>query len=203
MTSYNTIIFDLGGVIIDLDKERCIEAFKGIGYMDVDLLLGNYKQDGEFLALEEGKLSAGEWRNFIRGKIGRDIADELIDNAFNAFLVDIPIVKLRMLRRLRDKYRIVMLSNTNPVMFEGRIRELFRCDGWEMEDYFDDIFVSYRMGMSKPSRGIFTEVADRLGIMPEEAMFIDDSVKNIAMASDLGFNTMIVDPYTDFSDKLL
>lgn len=202
-TSYNTIIFDLGGVIIDLDKDRCIDAFKGIGYADVDTMLGNYKQEGEFLALEEGRMSAGEWRDFIRERIGGDVTDSQIDDAFNAFLVEIPACKLKMLRSLRGKYRIAMLSNTNPVMFEGRIRELFRGEGLEMEDYFDDIFVSYRMNMSKPSDDIFKEVAVRLGIEPGEALFVDDSEKNVEAASALGFKTMHVEPYTDFTGKLL
>lgn len=200
---YNTIIFDLGGVIIDLDKSRCIEEFKKLGYENVADMLGNYKQSGEFLALEEGKITASEWRDIIRKKIGNEHSDKEIDDAFNAFLVAIPQAKLQMLSELKKHYRIAMLSNTNEVMFEGRIPEMFlEVEGKHMEEYFDDIYVSYRLKMTKPSAEIFEAVAADLGTRPEEALFIDDSAANIAAAAQLGFNTMLVEPYTDFYDKL-
>lgn len=200
---YTTIIFDLGGVIINLKKQNCIQAFKLLGYDAIENMLGEYKQSGEFLALEEGRLSPEEWRECVRKNIATPVTDQQIDDAFNAFLVDIPINKLRMLRTLKDRYRIVMLSNTNKVMFESKIPELFKIDGLTMEDYFDEFFLSYKMGMSKPSEEIFIKVAEDLGIDPSEALFIDDSQANIDAAAKLGFQTMFVKPYTDFSDKLL
>lgn len=200
---YRTIIFDLGGVIINLKKQNCIDAFKSLGYDTIENMLGEYKQGGEFLALEEGRLSPKEWRESVRKNIASPITDQQIDDAFNAFLVDIPVNKLRMLQTLKKSYRIAMLSNTNKVMFESKIPELFKIDGLTMEDYFDEFFLSYKMGMSKPSEEIFIKVAEDLDINPNEALFIDDSQSNIDTASKLGFQTMLVKPYTDFSDKLL
>ena len=203
MREYTTIIFDLGGVIINLKKQNCIDAFKALGYDSVDKMLSEYRQDGEFLALEEGRVSPEEWRNIVRQSISSPVTDEQIDAAFNEFLVDIPVEKLRMLRTLKSKYRIAMLSNTNKVMFESKIPELFKIEGLTIEDYFDDFFLSYKMGMSKPSPEIFIKVAEELGIEPNEALFIDDSQVNVDAAAKLGFQTMCVEPYTDFSDKLL
>ncbi|MBO5720021.1 MAG: HAD family phosphatase [Bacteroidales bacterium] len=200
---YSTIIFDLGGVIINLKKQNCIDAFKALGYNSIDDMLGEYKQGGEFLALEEGRLSVEEWRESVRKNLSAPVTDKQIDDAFNAFLVDIPVQKLRMLQLLKTKYRIVMLSNTNKVMFESKIPELFKVDGLRIEDYFDDFFLSYKMGLTKPSPEIFIKVAEQLGINPCEALFIDDSQANVDAASRLGFQTMCVEPYTDFSDKLL
>ena len=203
MREYTTIIFDLGGVIINLKKQDCIDAFRALGYASVDKMLSEYRQDGEFLALEEGRVSPEEWRAIIRKNIAKPVTDQQIDDAFNAFLVDIPIEKLRMLRALKSRYRIAMLSNTNKVMFESKIPELFKIEGLTIEDYFDDFFLSYKMGMSKPSPEIFIKVAEGLGIEPCEALFIDDSQANVDAASKLGFQTLCVEPYTDFSDKLL
>lgn len=200
---YTTIIFDLGGVIINLKKQNCIDAFKALGYNSIENMLGEYKQGGEFLALEEGRLSPDEWRNNVRKNIASPVTDKQIDDAFNAFLVNIPVEKLQMLRLLKTKYRIVMLSNTNKVMFESKIPELFNIEGLTMEDYFDDFFLSYKMGMSKPSPEIFIKLAEELGIEPCDALFIDDSQANVDAASKLGFQTMCVEPYTDFSKKLL
>lgn len=200
---YSTIIFDLGGVIIDLDKSRCIEEFRKLGYDNVAEMLGNYRQTGEFLALEEGRITAAEWRDIIRTRTGRSLSDKEIDDAFNAFLVAIPLRKLQMLAALRKKYTVVMLSNTNEVMFEGRIPEMFlEVEGKPMEEYFDKIYVSYKMSMTKPSPEIFLAVSSDLGIRPEDALFIDDSAANISAAAQLGFNTMLVEPYTEFSEKL-
>ena len=166
-------------------------------------MLSEYRQDGEFLALEEGRVSPEEWRDIVRQNIPSSVTDEQIDDAFNAFLVDIPVEKLRMLKTLKERYRIAMLSNTNKVMFESKIPEFFKIDGLTIEDYFDDFFLSYKMGMSKPSPEIFIKVAEELGIEPSEALFIDDSQANVDAAAKLGFQTMCVKPYTDFSDKLL
>lgn len=203
MQKYSTIIFDLGGVIINLKKQNCIDAFKALGYDSIEKMLGEYRQEGEFLALEEGRITPEEWRSCVRESIPTAVTDEQIDFAFNQFLVDIPISKLRMLKALRERYRVVMLSNTNQIMFESKIPELFKIDGGKMEDYFDDFFLSYKMGMSKPSPEIFIKIASDLGISPSEALFIDDSQANVDSASKLGFQTMRVEPYTDFSDKLI
>lgn len=200
---YTTIIFDLGGVLINLNRQNCLKAFRELNYDSIDMMLGEYRQKGVLLALEEGRISPEEWRESIRRCVSVPVTDKQIDDAFNAFLVDIPVEKLRMLRRLKEKYRVVMLSNTNKVMFESKIPELFKIDGLKMEDYFDKFFLSYEMGMSKPSPEIFIRVAKELGIEPQEALFIDDSLANIETASKLGFQTMHVEPYTDFSDKII
>ena len=84
---YSTIIFDLGGVIINLKKQNCIDAFKALGYNSIDDMLGEYKQGGEFLALEEGRLSVEEWRESVRKNLSAPVTDKQIDDAFNAFLV--------------------------------------------------------------------------------------------------------------------
>ena len=200
---YTTIIFDLGGVLINLNRQNCLKAFRELSYDSIDMMLGEYRQKGVLLALEEGRISPEEWRESIRRCVSVPVTDKQIDDAFNAFLVDIPVEKLRMLRRLKEKYRVVMLSNTNKVMFESKIPELFKIDGLRMEDYFDKFFLSYEMGMSKPSPEIFIRVAKELGIEPQEALFVDDSLANIEAASKLGFQTMHVEPYTDFSDKII
>lgn len=199
----STIIFDLGGVIINLKKQNCIDAFKALGYENVEQMLGEYKQEGEFLALEEGRLTPEEWRNAVRKNIPAPVTDKEIDDAFNEFLIDIPVEKLRLLQTLKKRFRIVMLSNTNRIMFESKIPELFKIDGFTMEDYFDDMFLSYKMNMTKPSPEIFLYLANELGIEPEEALFLDDSAANVDAASKLGFNTICVEPYSDFSEKLL
>ena len=123
------IIFDLGGVIIDLRRENAVAALQRLGLADADELLGLYRQEEPFLGLETGRLHAGEFFEIIRLKCP-DATDVEITEAFNQFLVGIPPQRLERLLELRKGgYRIFALSNTNPVMFNSWITEHFRQAG--------------------------------------------------------------------------
>lgn len=197
-----TIVFDLGGVIIDLDKGRCIESFKRLGYENIEEKLSNFRQTGEFLELEEGRIDVATWRQKVRTELNEGVTDQEIDTAFNDFLVGIPLKKLQMLRSLRKKYRVAMLSNTNALMFETKIPQLFKVEGLEMEEYFDIMFLSYKMNMSKPSSDIYTTMLQELNCNPSEVLFLDDGLANIDAAKALGINTMHIEPYTDFCNLI-
>lgn len=194
------LLFDLGGVIMDIKRENCVDALTRLGMDDADSMLGVYAQSGEFALLEDGKLSADEFRNAIRPRFSRPVSDTDIDEALFKFLLGIPRHRLEALRSLRAKYGIYMLSNTNPIMFENKIREYFAIEGKEMEDYFDGIVTSYKAQASKPNPEIFRYAARTLGIKPEETLFFDDSQKNIDAAVALGFNGYLVEPGTEFTD---
>ena len=92
-----------------------------------------------------------------------------------------------------------MLSNTNPIMFESRIPELFRIQGLNIPDYFDKLYLSYQLGVTKPSPKIFEKIIADSGILPQETLFLDDSQKNIDAARKFGFQTYLVAPRKDFS----
>ena len=90
------LIFDFGGVLINLDRQRCIENFRKLGLEKVDELLGMYSQQGIFMQHEKGLISSAQFRDSIRGQITQEVTDEQIDTAWNSFLVDIPRFKLDM-----------------------------------------------------------------------------------------------------------
>ncbi len=192
------LVFDLGGVIMDLKRERCVEALEALGMKDAESMLGLYKQTGPFLELEEGKLSPAEFRDAMREKIDGDVTDGQLDNALNKFLVGIPLERLRALKKLRGKYKVFMLSNTNPIMFDSKIKECFRADGLEVDDYFDGLCLSYKAKCSKPDSRIYLNMVDKFGINPEETLFFDDSQKNLDAAEKIGFKTYLVEPGTEF-----
>ena len=175
MKNIKTIIFDLGGVLMYLDKQKCIDAFEDLGFSDITEYLGEYEQKGMFMDLEDGTISATEFRDEVRKHIGEAITDQQIDEAFNRFLVGIPEQKLTLLRQLHKSYRLFMLSNTNPIMFESRIPELFRIQGLNIPDYFDKLYLSYQLGVTKPSPKIFEKIIADSGILPQETLFLDDS----------------------------
>lgn len=197
------LLFDLGGVIMDLDRNRCVDAFRKLGMADADDFLGVYGQKGDFLALERGDIGADEFHRRIRPLFGHPVTDAEIDEAFDKFLIGIPVHRLKALRDLRAKgYKVYLLSNTNPIMMEGFIANEFRKEGLEMADYFDGAVCSYVAHCYKPDREIFDYTCRECGIRPEETLFFDDSQANVDAARALGFMAETVPPGTEFTDIL-
>lgn len=187
------LLFDLGGVLMDLRRERCVAAFEALGLPDADGYFGLYAQSGIFMALESGEMSARQFRDAVRSALARPAEDEEIDAALNQFLIAIPPHRLRMLARLRaEGYRVYMLSNTNPIMWHSKIADEFRKDGYEMSHYFDAEVTSFAAGCAKPDPEIFRYTARELSIRPQETMFFDDSERNLQEAARHGFHTCLV-----------
>ena len=192
------LLFDLGGVIMDIRRLNCVASFERLGMKDADSFLGEYSQKGPFLQLEEGAISEEQFRDAVRQFIDGEVTDEQIDSAFCDFLVGIPKYRLEQLRQLKKSYNIYMLSNTNSIMWRSRIAEDFRQEGLEREDYFDGIVTSFEAKSIKPDAKIFHTVVEKLGVKPEETLFLDDSQKNLDAAAELGFKTLLVTPGSEF-----
>lgn len=200
------IIFDFGGVLINLNRQAAVDKLVALGVYDADVLLNNYVQSGLFLDLESGFLSPEVFRDRLRADYGlQHITDEQIDEAFLAFLLDVPEVKLQLLRQLKssgrnevgESIRVVMLSNTNAIHFPYCIKKHFECDGHKMIDYFDSLYLSYELKASKPDDEIFLKLLEGEQVMPQECLFLDDGPRNIETASRLGFQTHLVLPSDD------
>lgn len=196
------LLFDLGGVIMDICKERCVAAFERLGLPDAPAFFGEYSQKGPFLQVEEGTLSADGFHKLLRDTIPRQVTDGEIDDAFCQFLIGIPRHRLEALRALRRNHKVFLLSNTNPIMWNSRIRDEFTGEGLTREDYFDGMVTSFEALALKPAPEIFRYAADRLGIVPGETLFLDDSQTNLDAAAALGFGTLLVAPGQEFADLL-
>lgn len=181
------VIFDLGGVVIDLDRDRAVRALGELGLEGADEMLGLYGQKEPFFGLETGERAAGEFFDEMRSRMREGVTDKEITNAFNEFLVELPTKRLEMLRRMRMAgYRIFMLSNTNPVMFHTWIDRAFRQEGGTVNDYFDGVVVSFQELMCKPDVRIFENLMRRYGLNPSETLMLDDSEKNCRAAAAAG-----------------
>lgn len=196
------LLFDLGGVIMNLDRNRCVEAFKAIGLAEADDMLGIAAQKGPFGQLEEGMISPDQFRHEMRSRIGKPVSDAEIDYTLNRFLIGIPVHRLQQLRALREHYGVYMLSNTNPIMWNSFIAEQFRLEGLEITDYFDGIITSFEAKCMKPSPRIFDYAAETLKINPTETLFLDDAEINCRAAESLGWHAALVAPGSEFTDIL-
>lgn len=197
------LLFDLGGVIMNIDRMQCVEAFKEAGMLHPEELLGDYGQKGPFLALERGEITPAEFRSEIRRYFVREVSDDAIDTAFCRFLTGIPVERLHALEELRGQgFRTYLLSNTNALMWEKYILPDFRKDGHDINYYFDGIITSFEVKAYKPEKQIFQAAIDILGIDPAETLFFDDSQANLNGAALLGFKTALVTDENGFMNQI-
>lgn len=194
------LLFDQGGVIVDIERDRCLDELRRLGMDAPERLVGLYKQDGPFFALENGDINMQQFHEALRPYMPAGVTDKQMDYAFSSFIVGIPLHRLQSLRELRKRYKTYILSNTNPLMFEGVIARAFAQEGLDVNAYFDGITVSYLAHSNKPDRKIFDYAIETMGIKPEETLFFDDGQVNLDAAAALGFKTALVEPGCEFID---
>ena len=194
-----TIIFDFGGVLINLDLDRCIKQFKSLGVQNFEENLSNFGQKGFFLQFEKGEIGVPEFCENVRKLAALPLTDQQIIDAWCLFLVDIPDYKIELLLELKKKYRLLLLSNTNPLHIDISAVNEFARFGLKVEDVFDKCYYSYEMKMAKPDAEIFEALLTDAGVKPEECLFLDDGQKNIDQATKLGIQSYLVDVKEDLS----
>jgi len=188
----STLIFDFGGVIINLNLPQCIENLKKLGVESIEKYLSNFGQKEFFLQFEKGEINIPEFRNEIRKLSNRTLTDAEIDTAWCSFLVDIPAERLVLLEKLHAKYKLLLLSNTNPLHVDVSAANALEGTGKTIRDYFDKCYFSYEMGLTKPDPAIFKALLADAGVMASECLFLDDGPKNIEAAKALGIQTYAV-----------
>ena len=182
------IVFDFGGVLIDLDFERLLNAFKKIGFNDIETQLKTYERDGIFQKYELGEMTADEFRMAIRGKSNVILTDSDIDDLWNLMLVHIPSEKLDFILNLRNNYNVYLLSNTNSIHWEYACKNSFCYKEYNIKDFFIKTFLSYEMHLAKPDKAIYESMLNQAKLIPEKTLFIDDSLANCNVAKQLGIN---------------
>ena len=195
MNNIKNIIFDLGGVIIDLERRMAVDALDRLGIKDSSALLGEYEQKGPFLMLETGEISSSELYDILLPHCKPGTTCNDIRDAFEEFLRGIPVERLQMLDKLRKKgYKLYVLSNTNPIMYNHWIDNAFRSEGKSINDYFDGIVTSFQERMCKPNPDLFKKVTQRYELDPEETIMLDDSEANVQAARSIGLQAKRIMP---------
>ena len=191
------ILFDIGGVLVELDLDRCIRAFREIlGFERITDLLDPSHQKGIYGEMEAGRLSAERFRELILAESRPGCTPADVDRAMAALLVGVPPVTAQVVRDLRQRYPLYLLSNNNPISM-ARTWELFRESG--IDGAFSGQFISWEMQLMKPSASCFEEVIRRVGLPAGEILFIDDNEANVVAARAVGLQARYYVPGSDLS----
>ena len=171
------IVFDLGGVLVDLDFKSAINGLQKAGFANVKEQLQAFDREGIFQKFELGEITADEFRAAIRENAIVTLTDTEIDNLWNLMLLEI-----------RGKYMVYLLSNTNSIHWDYVCKHAFNYRGFRVNDYFEETFLSYEMHLAKPDKAIFEKMMHEANLLPEETLFIDDSEANCKAAEAIGIH---------------
>lgn len=189
------IIFDLGGVVLDIEYKKTLDGFKALGAESLESIFTLTSQVEIFNRLDCGLVSPDVFRDELRRALKLDVSDAEVDHAWNALLLNWNPDRLQLLEKLRRNYRIFLLSNTNIIHSNLYNDWLMNISGGKnLRDYFDKVYYSYEVGQRKPNPEIFGLVLQENGLEPNETLFIDDTLEHIESAKKLGLLTYQIKP---------
>ncbi len=189
------IIFDLGGVVLDIDYQKTLDEFKKLGVHNLEDTFTLSSQVELFNQLDCGLISPEDFRNELRNHLNKNLSDSEIDNAWNALLLEWNPERIKLLENLRNDYRIYLLSNTNIIHSKIYNEQLMSLSGGKnLKNYFDKVYYSYEVGLRKPNPEIFKIVLDENGLSSENTLFIDDTLEHIESARKIGLMSYHIKP---------
>ncbi len=191
MNKIKNLIFDFGGVIVDINRENAVKAFESIGVTQANSLLDKYHQRGIFLEVEDGRMNAEQFCNELGRMCNKSISFEEAQKGWLGFMTAIPPQRLALLEELRKNFHVYILSNTNPFIMAWARSERFTPEGKSLDNYADKIYTSFEVGFVKPQKEFFEFALKDIGTSPDECIFVDDGESNIQTAKELGFHTFL------------
>jgi putative hydrolase of the HAD superfamily len=188
MQNIKNLIFDLGGVILNIDFKKTEEAFRLLGLENFSDHLSQFHITDFFQQYETGKIDDDEFVNGISKLIGKPVSADQIIAAWNALLLDFPPARINLLKKLKSKYRTFLLSNTNSLHYKEFNKRLHTEQGVYLEDLFEKTYYSHTAKLRKPEAVIFELVLNENNLDAAETLFIDDTALNFPEAEKLGIN---------------
>ncbi|MCA1764029.1 MAG: HAD family hydrolase [Cryomorphaceae bacterium] len=184
------IIFDLGGVLLNIEYDRTVDAFKKLGLKEPEKAFTKEVQAGIFQKFEKGQISSREFVNVLSKHMLGASQAQIVD-AWNALLGDFPIERYHFLSQLAEKYQLFVLSNTNAIHETAFQKIIEKSVGWEkFKSLFAGIAYSHNLGERKPNPEIFLKVLSINEISADETIFIDDTKEHVESASKLGIKSL-------------
>jgi putative hydrolase of the HAD superfamily len=191
-SSIRHIIFDFGGVLINLDYALTNKAFRALGF-DIDRHFTQLQQSNLFNAYETGKVSSAFFYNELRQLGGSQLTDEQLATAWSAMILDLPLERVKMLKQLKKKYNLYLLSNTNQTHYETfapYLEGLLGVGVWDT--LFNKVYYSHQIGLRKPDKEIFEYLISDAGLQPQHCLYLDDLEKNLAAPAAMCMETILV-----------
>ncbi|MBL6964860.1 MAG: HAD family phosphatase [Bacteroidetes bacterium] len=195
------IIFDFGGVICNIDISLTEKAFYDLGLKKFDKSYSVTERDNFFGAFETGRITPQQFRDTLKEYVDKGVTDDDIDTVWNALLLDIPKKRIDLLKQLRPKYRLFLLSNTNQIHYEHYLSDLQRVYGFsDFNELFDKSYFSHQINLRKPFPEIFEFVLRDSGIKASDTIFIDDSLEHVESARKAGLHAYHLKPGEDITE---
>ncbi len=203
MKSIKNIIFDLGGVIINLDAQLTLYEFNRLSEVPFESLYTQAAQIELFNQFEIGKISDFTFFSELKKIIRYKGPEEDLLYAWNAMLLDVPSKRFDVLIDAKLKYKTFLLSNTNETHIAAFERDLYLKHGVKnFKDYFDNVYYSCRINMRKPNKEIFEYVLAKNKLVPEETVFIDDSIQHVKSAGECGIKAYLLGNNNELGDLM-
>ncbi|QEH40006.1 HAD family phosphatase [Chitinophaga sp. XS-30] len=191
MQGIKHIIFDLGGVILNIDYKRTEQAFTALGVKDFSSLYSQFNATPLFEDLETGRVENDAFVTAMLPYLPEGTTPEAITGAWNAMLLDFPLARLQLLQQLRQHYSLYLLSNTNAIHLAAFNAILEKSRGIpSLDEFFDKSYYSHQIGYRKPEKEAYQVILDENNLQPAETLFIDDTLPNVEAARELGIRAI-------------
>ncbi len=193
LSEIDCIIFDLGGVIVDIDYQRPIKEFSKLGFNNINEIYSQCYQIELFDKFDKGLISPQEFREKLLINYSISITPKEFNNAWNSIIIGIKEETLNCIVKLKSKFKTLILSNTNLIHVDFMDKYLKHTYNIENINYLvHNVHYSCKMGMRKPDKEIFETVLNTNNLVPHRTLFIDDTIVNIESAKSLGFITYLM-----------
>ena len=194
MNPINAIIFDLGGVLLDINYQLTIEAFNNLGCSDFESIYTQQKQSQLFDDFETGKVSSETFRKSLQKQMQFSISNVEFDNAWNKMLLQLPEKRIELLEKLNKKFSLFLLSNTNEIHIKAFKKIISSSIGYErFENCFKKVYFSSEIGNRKPNASCFEMVLSENKLSAAKTLFIDDSIQHVEGAYKIGIKTLLIE----------
>ena len=183
------IIFDFGGVVLNIDYKATAKAFAQLGVEAFANQYSQYLQSDLFVDLERGNISPEIFFETFRNLTQYKLSKQEITQAWNAMLLDFPTNRIDLLMQIKPKYRTFLLSNSNIIHYDSYLQDLkekFNLSSFN--ELFEKAYFSFELGINKPNKEIFLHVLSQNHLDAKETLFIDDTLQHVEAAKACGIN---------------
>lgn len=198
LKQFEAIIFDLGGVLIDIDYQATTNAFQELGVLDFQQHYNQMQQESLFDAFEKGEISGQHFINKLMDIVPKGITPNQIVKSWNAMLGEFPLKKIELLNQVRQTHKTILLSNTNEIHMPIVYTKWDNVSTGAFKDAFNKVYLSFEIGKRKPDVETFQWVINENDLLTESTLFIDDSPQHIEGAQKVGLSTHFYQNEEDF-----